>query len=282
MVRVGALGRRARPPSAARLRRRRGDYLEARRAVGDSRATVRTTRAAVAKVHQVSGLTDPTRTGSCVTCGAALGGKVGTGAGARSPASAGRTRKRRPPSPRTVCAGLQGLRDAAIIRVMSDTLARVSEVEALQCADVEADATGGGTVLIRASKSDQQGEGSTRYVGPATLAAINRYLEAAEHSTGPLFRQVRRGGHASDDPLGADSIRAIVRRRAAAVDGIAGRIGGNSLRGGNARELAADGASVAELQQAGGWKSPTTPGVYIRREAAARGQVARRRYKIGA
>ena len=142
---------------------------------------------------------------------------------------------------------------------MSDTLARVSEVEALQCADVEADATGGGTVLIRASKSDQQGEGSTRYVGPATLAAINRYLEAAEHSAGPLFRQVRRGGHASDDPLGADSIRAIVRRRAAAVDGIAGRIGGNSLRGGNARELAADGASVAELQHAGGWKSPTYP-----------------------
>ena len=167
---------------------------------------------------------------------------------------------------------LQGLRDAAIVRVMSDTLARISEVAALRCADVEADASGGGTVLIRASKSDQQGEGSTRYVGPATLAAVNRYLEAAEHSAGPLFRQVRRGVvTAANDPLGADSIRAIVRRRAAAVDGIAGRIGGHSLRVGSARELAADGASVAELQQAGGWKSPTTPGVYIRREAAARG-----------
>ena len=165
---------------------------------------------------------------------------------------------------------------------MRDTLARVSEIAALRFSDVEADANGGGAVLIRASKSDQQDEGSTRYVGPATLTAINRYLEAAEHAAGPLFRQVRRGGHASDDPLGADSIRAIVRRRAAAVDGIAGRIGGHSLRVGSARELAADGASVAELQQASGWKSPTTPGVYIRREAAARGPVARRRYKVGA
>ena len=165
---------------------------------------------------------------------------------------------------------------------MSDTLGRISEIAALRCSDVEADATGGGTVLIRASKSDQQGEGSTRYVGPATLAAINCYLEAAGHSAGPLFRQVRRGGHASDDPLGADSIRAIVRRRAAVVAGIAGRIGGHSLRVGSARDLAADGASVAELQQAGGWKSPTTPGVYIRRESAARGPVARRRYKVGA
>ena len=76
--------------------------------------------------------------------------------------------------------------------------------------------------------------------------------------------------------------RQIVRRRAAAVAGIAGRIGGHSLRVGSDRDLAADGASVAELQQAGGWKSPTTPGVYIRREAAARGPVARRRYKVGA
>ena len=52
-----------------------------------------------------------------------------------------------------------------------------------------------------------------------------------------------------------------------------------SLRVGSARELAAD---VAELQQAGAWKSPTTIGVYIRREAAAHGPVARCRYKVGA
>ena len=141
------------------------------------------------------------------------------------------------------------------LKPRSDTLARISEVAALRCADVEADATGGGTVPIRASKSDQQGEGSTRYIGSATPAPLR---------------------------WATDSIRAIVRRRVAAVDGIAGRIGGHSLRVGSARELVADGASVVELQQAGGWKSPTTLGVYIRREAAARGPIARRRYKVGA
>ena len=46
------------------------------------------------------------------------------------------------------------------------------------------------------------------YIGPATLAAINRYLAAAGHSTGPLFRQVRRGGHASASPLGAPTASA--------------------------------------------------------------------------
>ena len=60
-----------------------------------------------------------------------------------------------------------------------------------------------------------------------------------------------------------------------------GRRIGHSLRVGSARELAADGASLVELQQAGGWRSPTTPAVYVRRESATRGPVARRRYRVG-
>ena len=272
-------GRQALPASAAAV----ADYLEARHQAGAAPSTVRTARAAVAKVHQVTGAADPTADGLCRDVLRAIG-RDGRDRGRGQVAGIGWSHAEAAASLASNGArSLRGIRDGAIIRVMSDTLARISEVAALQCADVEADTTtGGGTVLIRASKSDQQGDGSTRYVGPATFAAVTRYLEAAGHSAGPLFRQVRRGGHASAAPLGADSIRAIVRDRAAAVDGIAGRIGGHSLRVGSARDLAADGASVAELQQAGGWKSPTTPGVYIRRESAARGPVARRRYKVGA
>ena len=153
---------------------------------------------------------------------------------------------------------MQGLRDGAIIRVMSDTLARISEVAALQCSDVEPDITGGGTVHIRASKTDQRGEGSTRFIGAPTMAALERYLARAGHATGPLFRRVLRGGHGSAAPLAAGSIGEIVRKRLRAV-GVSGRLGGHSLRVGSARELAAAGASVAELQQAGGWRSPATP-----------------------
>ena len=128
--------------------------------------------------------------------------------------------------------------------------------------DVEATADGG-TVTIRASKTDQQGDGAVRFLGAPTVAAVQRYLEAAGITDGPLFRRIRKGGRVTDTGLGADSIRAIVRKRAAAVDGITGRIGGHSLRVGSARELAADGASLVELQQAGGWRSPTTPAVYV-------------------
>ena len=120
-----------------------------------------------------------------------------------------------------------------------------------------------------------------RFLGAPTVAAVRRYLEAAGITDGPLFRRIRKGGRVTADALGADSIRAIVRKRAAAVDGITGRMGGHSLRVGSARELAADGASLVELQQAGGWRSPTTPAVYVRRESATRGPVARRRYGVG-
>ena len=165
---------------------------------------------------------------------------------------------------------------------MSDSLARVSEVSALQYCDVEPETTtSGGTVHIRASKNDQFGDGSTRYIGPSTLAAVGRYLAASGHTSGPLFRRLLRGGQSSTAALGPDSIRMIVRQRVAEVTGGAGRVGGHSLRVGSARELAASGASLAELQQAGGWRSPASPEVYIRREAAARGPVARRRYQVG-
>ena len=142
-----------------------------------------------------------------------------------------------------------GLRDAALLRVMSDGLLRISEASALRVVDVEATADGG-TVTIRASKTDQQGDGAVRFLGAPTVAAVQRYLEAAGITDGPLFRRIRKGGRVTAAGLGADSIRAIVRKRAAAVDGITGRIGGHSLRVGSARELAADGASLVELQQA--------------------------------
>ena len=175
---------------------------------------------------------------------------------------------------------LSGIRDAAIIRVASDTLARISEIAALQVADVQAD-TEGGTVTIRAGKTDQTGEGEARYIGAATLAAVNRWIQAAGIEAGPLFRRIRKGGSVQDVGLSAGAVRDVFRKRAQDVDAIAGKVSGHSFRVGSAQDLARDGASIAELQQAGGWKSAAMPGHYVRREAAARGPVARRRYGIG-
>ena len=257
------------------------EYLQARHAAGAAPATVYVACAAIAKMHQVARLTDPTVDNLCRDVLRRIG-REGRDRGRGQVAGVGWEQAEAAAACAEGAGTLQGLRDGAIIRVMSDTLARISEAAALQCGDVEADTTtNGGTVHIRASKSDQLGAGATRYIGPATRAAVGRYLAASGHTSGPLFRRVLCNGLSSTKGLGADSIRKIVRQRVAVVADVMGRIGGHSLRVGSACELAKAGASVAELQQAGGWRSPATPEIYIRREVAARGPVARRRYQVG-
>ena len=169
-----------------------------------------------------------------------------------------------------------GLRDAAIFAVMSDAMLRVSETAALDIADLEAD--GENTITVRRSKTDQEGEGAAPFIGPATVKRVRRWLEAAGAAdpAAPLFQRLDKAGKARGR-LSARSIRDIVKRRAADA-GIEGRVSGHSLRVGAAQSLAAAGASVVEMQQAGRWKSPDMPGRYARGQLAARGAVARLRY----
>ena len=62
----------------------------------------------------------------------------------------------------------------------------------------------------------------------------------------------------------------------------AGRVSGHSLRVGSAQSLAAAGAGLVELQEAGDWQAPTMPAHYARHQFAARGAVAKLRYRQGA
>ena len=173
---------------------------------------------------------------------------------------------------------LAGLRDAALIAVMSDCLLRVSEAVALQVEDLQLEEDGTGRLTIGRSKTDQEGEGTILYVGAPTVSRIRAWLRAASIESGPIFRRVRRG----DKVIGPDSLstraaRDIIKRRAAAAD-LEGRFSGHSLRVGSAQSLAAGGASLVEMQTAGRWQSPSMPGHYARGQLAARGAVARLRY----
>ena len=105
-------------------------------------------------------------------------------------------------------------------------------------------------------------------------------MQAAGITAGPLFVRVRRGDVAGTKPLDVRSIRSIITKRAAAA-GIPDRISGHSLRVGSAQSLAAAGAGLVELQQAGDWKAPQMPARYARHQFAARGAVAKLRYQAG-
>lgn len=172
---------------------------------------------------------------------------------------------------------LPGLRDAALIALASDGLLRVSEIAAIQVADVEQAEDGSGRLTVRSSKTDQEGAGQVLYLGESTLRRVTAWADAAGIASGPLFVRVRKNGRIGTKALSVVTIRRIIRTRCRAA-GVEGRVSGHSLRVGGAQALAAGGASLVEMQQAGRWQSPSMPGHYAKGQLAARGAVARIRY----
>ena len=169
-----------------------------------------------------------------------------------------------------------GLRDAALIAVMSDAALRVSEASAISVEDLARREDGSATLLIRRSKTDQDGHGAALYLGKATMDRIDAWRTAAEVHWGPLFRRLTGRGTPTPHRLTPRSIRRAVARAAESV-GIEGA-SGHSLRVGAAVSLVRSGAQTLEVQQVGRWKDQRMPAHYARHEAAARNAVARYRY----
>ena len=140
---------------------------------------------------------------------------------------------------------LIGLRDSAMIRLMSDCLLRISEVVAVNVVDFRVR-----TLTVQASKTDQEGTGESLYVCDATRNVLNQYRERADIARGALFRHIRRGDHIQPTRLHPHSARRIIQKRAHAA-GVEGFISGHSLRVGSAVSLAQAGATVVDMQVAG-------------------------------
>ena len=164
---------------------------------------------------------------------------------------------------------LAGLRDAAMIRLMSDCLLRIGEVIAVNVGDFTEN-----TLTVRASKTDQEGAGESLYICEPTRKVLNQYRERADIARGALFRHIRRGDHIQPTRLHPHSARRIIQKRAHAA-GVEGFISGHSLRVGSAVSLAQAGATVVDMQVAGRWKSSQMPAHYAKVELAERGAIAR-------
>ena len=164
---------------------------------------------------------------------------------------------------------IAGLRDSALIRLMSDCLLRVSEAVAVNLEDLKAK-----TLLVRSSKTDQEGLGEQLYITSDTRRIVRRYCERAGIDSGALFRSVKRGDHIQCGRLTSRSARRQIIYWSE-LAGVEGFISGHSLRVGSAVSLAKAGASVVEMQVAGRWKSSQMPAHYAKAELAERGAIAR-------
>ncbi len=95
----------------------------------------------------------------------------------------------------------------------------------------------------------------------SSLELLIPWLKAAELEEDLLFRRVRGGGAAGESALSHQAIWTIIESRAEAT-GLEGRVSGHSPRVGTAQSLAAQGATVIEMQQTGRWESPIMLGNY--------------------
>ena len=84
---------------------------------------------------------------------------------------------------------LRGLRNSAILRVMSDGLLRISEVTELRVDDLEDN-----TLRIRFSKTDQEGQGEHLYLCEDTRQIVGKWLERSGLTEGYLFRRMTARG----------------------------------------------------------------------------------------
>ena len=166
-----------------------------------------------------------------------------------------------------------GLRDAAMISLMSDCLLRISEAVAVNVQDVQAEG-----LQVHSKKADAEKRGEFLYICESTRQLIERYRRRAGIASGALFRRIRFQNHVTDDRLGVKGAREAIQRRAAEA-GVEGLIGGHSLRIGSAVSLADAGATMKEVQRAGRWQEPTMPARYVR-EAPSEGSPVEK-YKDG-
>ena len=191
------------------------------------------------------------------------------------------------------------MRDLTIMNLMFDALLRADELVRV-CA--EHISRRNNALLVVTSKSDQSGKGSHRYISTSTINMVDEYISEANFDAktqnerliddprrinkGILFRRVSNRGHALlpyDEQSADSSLQSIldyssvyrIWKRVADRAGIKDNITPHSGRVGGAVSLAENGATLPELQLAGGWQSPEMPGHYTQQANVKRGGMAK-------
>lgn len=259
-----AVDRSALPATSATV----AAFVDAQAELGKRPATVRRYCASIAAFHRAAGLEAPTAA-DAVKLALKRHGKAAGTRQRQAPAL------NRPALERMLGAlgeRLIELRDAALLAVAYDSMARTAELVALDVADLEL-GDAGNSALIRRSKSDQEGAGSVRFLGRDTADRLRRWLTNANITSGPVFVAVRRSG-ATGARLGAAEV-ARIYQRAAVRAGLDVRPTGHSTRVGAAQDQVGAGCELGAIMQAGGWRTPTMPARYAERLNAQRSAAAR-------
>ena len=233
---------------------------------GKSMSTLQVARAALAAAHREAGLEDPTTT--------ELVRRVLSGL-AREAARKGKfpaqVKGLTADDLRVILSHFHGpdhppltratLRDIALIQVMRDALLRRGEAAELVWGDVSRASDGSGRLVIRHSKTDQEGRGAVMFLGQAAMDALTQIRPDDVSPQASVF--------GITGPYISIRITQLAEKA-----GLGKGYSGHSCRIGMAQDLAAEGYSLTQLMTAGRWANPAMPARYTRNEAAARNAVA--------
>jgi integrase len=168
-------------------------------------------------------------------------------------------------------------RERALVAVAYDTMARRSELVAMDVEDFGFMEDGSGRVIIRWSKTDQAGEGSLAYLSPDTVEHLQTWLNVSGISSGAVFRRLI--GRARVGPrLQVDAIAQTFKRVAEFVgmtEEEMRQVSGHSIRVGATQDMLALNIDLASVMQAGRWKTTVMPMRYGEEVQAGRGGMAR-------
>ena len=161
-------------------------------------------------------------------------------------------------------------RDRALLLVGFSGAFRRSELVGLDFKDILF-ASAGAVILLRRSKTDQDGEG--REIGipfgrtrHCPVSALQSWLARSGIDDGPLFRPINRAGNIGKTRLSMEAVSIIIKQRLIAIGTEASCYSGHSLRAGFVTSAAQAGVSSWKIRQQTGHASDAMLAKYIRTE----------------
>jgi integrase len=172
-----------------------------------------------------------------------------------------------------------GLRNRALLTLAYTSMCRRGELVGLLVEDLQADADGFGSVIVRKSKTDQTGRGAPVAITADAMHHLRAWLAVAHIESGPMFRSVNRHGQVGGQ-LAPASVAAIFKAMAESVrhprltSAEIAEISGHSTRIGACQDMVRYGADIAGAMQAGRWKTTAMVSRYCEGLDLKRGAVA--------
>lgn len=172
---------------------------------------------------------------------------------------------------------ISGARDRALLVLGWSGAFRVSELVALDVADLTFDFTDntgqrGLYVLVRSSKTDQRGEGKEKGIPEHEVAALDAgkvvraWLDIAGIKEGAVFRSFNKAGQVRDHRLSTRAVIDLVKRYALAIGLDPKRFASHSLRAGHVTTRLDAGETAASIRLMTGHSSTQMVERYDRRK----------------